>query len=126
MLTGQEMTSPVPVNETVPEGPVDPERTFLADPTVEPTGSDFPDAGQTILDTDPETSSTESELKHFEEVERFESRLSADPVLHRNYIVNALEDSFQPEMKSDQLEPVSEDADLPFGNLLTFALDLKS
>ncbi len=117
-LTGEEKSSPVPVDETVPEGPVEPERTFLADPTVEPTGSEFPDAGQTLLDTDPETES----LKHIEEVKSFEPRLSADPVLQGYNIAEALADSFQPEMKTNQLQPVSEDADLPFGQLLTFAL----
>ena len=83
MLTGEEKVAPQAVDETVPEGPIEPERTFLADPVVEPTGSEFPDAGQTLFDTEPE-------LKHIEEVQRFEPRLSADPTLQGSSIQDSL------------------------------------
>ncbi len=114
MLTGEEKLAPQAVDETVPEGPVEPERTFLADPTVEPTGSDFPDAGQTLFDTEPE-------LKHIEEVQRFEPRLSADPTLQGSSIQDSLIESFTED--NNELLPITADVEaLPFGELLISAL----
>ena len=114
MLTGEEKVAPQAVDETVPEGPIEPERTFLADPVVEPTGSEFPDAGQTLFDTEPE-------LKHIEEVQRFEPRLSADPTLQGSSIQDSLIESFTED--NNELLPITADVEaLPFGELLISAL----
>ncbi len=141
MLTSEEKSPPLSVLETVPEGPVEPERSFLADPTEEKSGSTFIDAGQTnIVDESSEgfvsegssveigiednifaSDLSESLLSDIEEIKSFESRLSADPSLDPEDIEQALLASFEPE--GDRIVPVTDNPlDLPFGRLLTEAL----
>ncbi len=115
-LTSEEKAPPIPVSETVPEGPVEPERSFLADPVEEKTGSTFIDAGVTnIVDED--------ELGGIDEIQRFEPRLSADPFLTSESIQGALINSFEMKEDGQRLVPVTDEPlELPFGELLTEAL----
>ena len=115
-LTAQEQVSPIAVDPIAPSGKLMNERTYLADHTVEETGSNYPDTGVTVFETDP--------LRYAGSFLGFEDRLSLDPTLNESTLRRALEDSFLIEETSQgrRILPSSHPTKLPFGLLLTSAL----